>query len=168
MTHSRPLSLLVLLIVWTACSPAVALDDIEISSLSKIDLQYMQQQRDSLEDLAARNFGRQFTGSKDQDLELLQRLLDEDIVSGDQTRELQAMGIIMGDLLAEELDLDWVVFEDRLGRSRALRYKSTDNYLFPVTMISRRREVDDRTPVADIYRRAQDTMRASLPALPFQ
>jgi hypothetical protein len=146
----------------------MALDDIEISSLSKIDLQYMQQQRDSLEDLAARNFGRQFTGSKDQDLELLQRLLDEDIVSGDQTRELQAMGIIMGDLLAEELDLDWVVFEDRLGRSRALRYKSTDNYLFPVTMISRRREVDDRTPVADIYRRAQDTMRASLPALPFQ
>ena len=33
------------------------------------------------------------------------------------------------------------------GRTRALRYKSTDSYLFPVTMISRRREVDDRTPV---------------------
>lgn len=168
MTQSRPLPLLVLLIVWTVCSPAVALDDIEISSLTKIDLQYMQQQRDLLGDLTARNFGRQFTGSKDKDLALLQRLLDEDIVSGDQTRELQAMGIIMGDLLAEDLDLDWVVYKDRLGRSRALRYKSTDNYLFPVTMISRRREVDNRTPVTDIYRRAQDTLRASLPALPFQ
>ena len=42
-------------------------------------------------------------GSKDRDLALLQRLLDENIVSGNQTSELQAMGIVMGDLLASEL-----------------------------------------------------------------
>ena len=165
--HSRLLTMLMLLIPWTISSPAMAFDEIEISSLSKIDLQYMQQQRDSLGDLAARNFGRQFTGSKDQDLPLLQRMLDENIVSNDQTAELQAMGIIMGDLLADELDLDWVVYEDRLGRSRALRYKSSDSYLFPVTMISRRRSVDNLTPVAEIYNKARDTMRAAKPALPF-
>jgi hypothetical protein len=168
MVHPRPLSLLVLLILWPMCSASMAQDDLTISKLTHIDLQYMQQQRDSLNALTARNFGGQLNGSKDKDLALLQRLLDENIVSGNQTSELQAMGIVMGDLLASELSLDWVVYEDRYGRTRALRYKSTDSYLFPVTMISRRREVDDRTPVADIYRRARDTLRAAIPALPFQ
>ena len=79
-----------------------------------------------------------------------------------------AMGVVMGDLLAAEFNLDWVVYEDRLGRSRALRDGDSDNYLFPITMISRRREVDNRTPVVDIYRKAADIITASRPPLPFQ
>ena len=31
------------------------------------------------------------------------------------------MGVIMGDLLAADLKLHWVIYEDRQGRSRALR-----------------------------------------------
>ncbi len=168
MIHSRSLPLLMLLILWPICSTSVAQDELLISSPTKIDLQYMQQQRGSLSDLAARHFGGQFSGARDRDLAILQRLLDEGIVGGEQTSELQAMGIVMGDHLAQELSLDWVIYEDRLGRTRALRYKSTDSYLFPVTMISRRRAVDDRTPVTEIYRKARDTMRAAMPALPFQ
>jgi hypothetical protein len=78
------------------------------------------------------------------------------------------MGVIMGDLLAADLGLDWVVYEDREGRSRALRYRQSDNYLFPITMISRRREVDNRAPVAEIYAKAEAAMRAVMAALPFQ
>ncbi len=147
---------------------AHAQEEPRIGGLSMLDRQFMLQQRELLSDLVARHYGRQFNGAADNDLELLQRLLDDRVVRADQTRELQAMGVILGDLLAADLGLDWVIYEDSLGRSRALRYRDTDNFLFPMTMISRRREVDNRTPVAEIYRKAEDSMRAVIPALPYQ
>ncbi len=121
-----------------------------------------------LQDLAARNLGRQFQGQRDRDLDLLQSLLDKRVVRPEQTRELQAMGLIMGDLLATELDMHWVIYEDRVGRSRALRYKESDDFLFPMTMISRRREAGNQARVADIYQKAYAIIAERKPALPFQ
>jgi hypothetical protein len=139
-----------------------------ISEPSKLDLQFMEQQRQILQDLSVGHLGRQFSGNKARDLDLLQTLLDQRLVGADQTRELQAMGVIMGDLLAAELDMHWVIYEDREGRSRALRYRDTDTFLFPITMIARRREVGNTTPVIDIYQKAYDIIDSSRPKLPFQ
>lgn len=147
---------------------AQAQGEVIISEPSYLDKQYMHRQRELLADLLARNYGARFSGRTERDLPLLQRLLDDQLVRNNQTRELQAMGIIMGDLLAVELGLHWVIYEDRIGRSRALRYKDTDNYLFPATMISRRREVDNRARVTDIYRKAVDSFTPVIPRLPFQ
>ncbi len=147
---------------------AAADNAVSISDLSFVDRQYMDNQRLTLDDLARMNIGRQFNGNKEQDLALLQLLLDRKLVRETQKRELQAMGVIMGDHLARELNLHWVIYEDKLGRSRALRYKESDNYLFPMTMISRRREAGNRSPVADIYQRAVDLIKPQLPTLPFQ
>jgi hypothetical protein len=147
---------------------ALAQDEPRIGELSYLDRQFMAQQRALLQDLTARNFGRRFSGQRDNDLELLQLLLDRKLVRPEQTRELQAMGVILGDLLASELDLRWVVYQDNLGRSRALRDDVSGTYLFPITMISRRREVDNRTPVETIYNKASKIITDSRPALPFQ
>ena len=148
--------------------PASAQDALRISDLSALDRRYMTQQRDYLGDLAERHYGRGFNGYKDNDLQLLQRLLDDGLVSSGQTQALQGMGMIMGDLLAAEFGLDWVIYEDQVGRTRALRYRETDNYLFPVTMISRRREVGNLTPVVEIYDKAAATISDAIPPLPFQ
>lgn len=147
---------------------AFALGEVIISEPSYLDRQYMRQQRELLSDLVARNYGARFSNQKARDLALLQRLLDDQLVRNHQTRELQAMGIIMGDLLAAELGLHWVIYEDRIGRSRALRYRDTDNYLFPATMISRRREADNRALVADIYEKAVDSITSVIPRRPFE
>ncbi|QFU74921.1 DUF3806 domain-containing protein [Halioglobus maricola] len=142
-------------------------DDLRISEMSKLDLGYMQQQRDLIGTLVASEYGRRFQQVKPNDLELLQRILDDELVGPDQTRELQAMGVVMGDLLANELDLHWVIYEDRLGRSRALRYRETDAYLFPMTMIARRHEAGNTESVEDIYARAEAAMRSAMPPLPY-
>jgi hypothetical protein len=147
---------------------AAAQNNVRIGELSDMDRQYMTQQRDSLQSLASTELGRSFSGDRNNDLQILQLLLDKRLVKPDQTRELQAMGVIMGDLLAASLDMHWVIYEDAHGRSRALRYKETDEYLFPVTMISRRREADNDTPVADIYQKAYDIIAPLKPAVPFQ
>jgi hypothetical protein len=78
------------------------------------------------------------------------------------------MGVIMGDLLAAGLGMHWVIYEDAHGRSRALRYQESENYLFPVTMISRRQEAGSDTPVAEIYSTAYEIIAPLRTPLPFQ
>lgn len=151
-----------------AAGAAAADNTLRVGQLSELDRQYMTQQRDLLNDMASVELGRRFTGDTDNDLQLLQLLLDRRLVRPDQTRELQAMGVIMGDLLAADLDMHWVIYEDAQGRSRALRYRDSDEYLFPITMISRRREADNHTPVAAIYQKAYDIIAPLQPALPFR
>ena len=110
-----------------------------IESLTAIDRQFMADQRMRVERLANR-LGRGLTGVADRDLDTLQRILDDRLVPAEDTLTLQAMGVVFGDLLGDHLDMAWVVYRDHKGRSRALRYRQMDVYLFPVTMISRRQE----------------------------
>ncbi len=163
-TRPTPLVMLGLLF----CLHAAAEGTPQIGQLSFLDRGYMEQQRISLDDLSRAEAGSQFHGTKEHDLALLQTLLDRKLVRFDQKKELQAMGVIMGDLLAQELSLHWVIYEDKIGRSRALRYRETDNYLFPMTMISRRREANNLLPVAQIYQRAVGLIKPQLPPVPFQ
>lgn len=139
-----------------------------IGELTDLDRRYLAQQRSDLEDLARTELGAFFTGDPANDIPVMQRLLDEGIVTADDRRRLQAMGVVLGDLLAGELDMHWVIYEDQVGRSRALRYRESDNYLFPATMVSRRREAGDLTPVQEIYDKAVGIIRPLQDPLPFQ
>jgi hypothetical protein len=113
--------------------------EVSVEPLTAIDQQFMEDQRARVEQLANR-IGRGLTGNTDRDLGTLQRILDERMVPPTDTLTLQAMGAVFGDLLGDRLDMSWVVYRDGRGRSRALRYRSKDIYLFPMTMISRRQE----------------------------
>jgi hypothetical protein len=166
-TRLNPLPCLLVMAFLAAASVAVRAE-VSVRELSYLDRQYMQQVRSELNDLASRNFGSRFNGDKDHDLALLQSLLDRRLVVAGQTRELQGMGVLLGDLLAVDLGMNWVVYEDHVGRSRALRYRQSDNYLFPVTMISRRREAENDTPVRTIYQKAYDLIAPLRDPLPFQ
>ena len=148
--------------------PAASQDQVRVSELTPLDRQYMQRQRDSIENLARRHTGSGFDGSRENDIPLLQRLLVEQRVRAEEVEKLQAMGMLLGDVLAAQLDMHWVVYEDALGRSRALRYRETDNYLFPVTMISRRRAAGNDRPVQEIYDKAVNLIEPIREKLPYQ
>lgn len=163
----RPHALLLLLLLF-ATAGAAGSGEVKITEPSYLDRQYMIQQRELLGEIAAIELGRRFSGDKNNDLGILQLLLDKQLVRASQTRELQAMGVIMGDLLATDLGMHWVIYEDALGRSRALRYERSDEYLFPITMIARRRAAGNDTPVTAIYQKAYDIIAPLLPPQPFQ
>jgi hypothetical protein len=165
--HTVPSALLACcLLLYAALT--LAQEEPRIGELSYLDKQFMAQQRALLEEMTTLNFGRRFNGQRDNDLELLQMLLDKRLVLPQQKQELQAMGVILGDLLAAELNLRWVIYEDKLGRSRALFDESGGTYLFPISMISRRREADNLTPVTEIYARASSIVTDNRPRLPYQ
>ena len=133
-----------------------------IEPLSAVDQQFMAEQRMRVEQLANR-LGRGLTGVVDRDLDTLQRILDDRMVPTEDTLTLQAMGVVFGDLLGKRLGMDWVVYRDNKGRSRALRHRKIDIYLFPVTMISRRQEGSSERRLKPLF---DDTVRETRPLLP--
>ena len=83
-------------------------------------------------------------GSK-ADLGVLQKIVDSDSIAVDKTRELQSLGVVLGDIFALHTELHWVIVEDEYGRDPALRFRETKNLVFPLTMISKR--IEDARPV---------------------
>ena len=160
--------LTLLLLLCRGSDEIIAQAPAHMSDLTPIDLQFMTQQRTALQDLAMANLGRRFNGDLNRDLELLQALLDKQLVRPDQVRELQAMGAILGDLFAAELDMHWIIYKDDIGRSRALRYQQSEVVLFPITMIARRREAGNKSSVAEIYQKASASIAKRTLALPYQ
>ena len=85
---------------------------------------------------------------------MLQRLLDSKLVVAKDRRLLQDMGIVLGDLLLQQFNLRWVMYVDKYGPSRALQLKHSQNFIFPITMISRRAEVGVAVDISALYDQA--------------
>ncbi|MEK9623134.1 MAG: DUF3806 domain-containing protein [Halieaceae bacterium] len=136
--------------------------EVQIEPLTAIDHQFMAEQRGRVEALANR-LGRGLTGNVDRDLDTLQRILDERMVPASDTLTLQAMGLVFGDLLGDRLSMQWVVYRDPPGRSRAQRYPDLDVFLFPMTMISRRQEARSDRRIRPLF---DETVAETRPLLP--
>ncbi len=126
-----------------------------IEPLDGVERRRIREQRQLVHDLARRHIGTALSGQSLDDLRVIQELLDKKIFKSDDTYELQALGIALGDLMASRLDLHWVAVEDDLGRSRALQFGDGENFIFPITMISKRVEVDLGVRVTDLYKKAE-------------
>ena len=140
-------------------APVSIADPWRTDPITPLDEKYMEDSRNELNDLSRIELGRSFGESRDNDLRLIQTLLDRKLVNGEQTRLLQAMGIILGDYLQKEHQLKWVIYTDRLGRSRALEIPFKDEAIFPVTQISSRAAVGGDIDVQAIYQRLEEEIK---------
>lgn len=121
---------------------------------SAMDRRFMENQIAALEDVSRRELGRQFNGARQNDLEVLQTLLDRQLVKADDTALLQGMGVVLGNVLLKEKGLFWTIYTDKLGRSRALEIPGKREFVFPITMISRRVEAGADVNVGEVYNKA--------------
>jgi hypothetical protein len=64
-----------------------------------------------------------------------------------QTYEFQSLGVAVGDVLASELPLRWVMVTDEFGTDPTLRFKETTFHVNALTMISKRVENDEPVSV---------------------
>ena len=149
-----PTRIAITLCLMLTCSLAMA-QTFRVEALSPVDLAFMQDQRDFIDNTARRHLGSQLNGQKDHDLRLLQALLDQELIDRENSQGLQAMGVVLGDHLKKEEGLTWIVYSDKYGRSRALAVPKQDEVIFPITMISRRAEVGNTVDVNEIYNKAQ-------------
>jgi len=162
-----PHCLRLLLGLTLSLSSLSALADVKISDFAWIDRNHMEQQVKRIDDLARTRVGAQVRGDKS-DLDTLQRIIDRELVDSDDSLALQALGAVLGNVLAAEIDkLEWKIYEDDKGRSRALCVQNTQECLFPITMLSRRMEVGLKPDVQRIYEKAVRTIEPHLPEMPY-
>ena len=119
------------------------------------DLRRLDGQREFARELARRHVGSPLRGGERDDLRVLQVLIDDRVLRRDETYELQSLGVALGDVMARQLDLDWIIVDDRWGRTRALRFGENDDFFFPTTMISRRYEKNIPVDVRALYREVE-------------
>ena len=138
-----------------------AAENQRISALESGDEGKLIAQRNAIDELAASALGRHLSGTRDNDLEILQILLDKQIVNRNDSYRLQAMGVVLGDIYTREFGLHWVVYEDKQGKSRALQLDTGNDALFPVTMISRRAETGAHVDVRAVYEKGVQIIKDS-------
>lgn len=71
-------------------------------------------------------------------LTLLQVLFDQQKFRRDQTAEISAMGVLLGDALVNVLNLEWCLVEDELGTDFAVAPEGKSVFSFPMSVIHKR------------------------------
>ncbi|MDG1836530.1 MAG: DUF3806 domain-containing protein, partial [Pseudomonadales bacterium] len=131
-------------------------DDKEvIKALNVGQMEIMNAQRRSVRELFIRKLGILSLKGDKRDLPMLQQLVDRRLIHAREVKEWQAIGVYFGDILVREFGLHWVVYEDKLGSSKALQWRSTENYVFPVTLFSKRNYFNEKIIMEDIYRKLE-------------
>ena len=114
--------------------------DIQFAELSPEDSARLETQRALVAAAIRKRYGPHTLTKTKADLAIIQRLVDDKVFANTQTDELQALGVVFGDVLANELGLRWVMVTDAYGTDPVLRYKETSIQLGALTMISKRVE----------------------------
>ena len=142
-------------------------DEIKINDFGWSDHNYLEKQIASIDEIARKQLGTQVRKNLD-DLALLQRIVDNNLISRNDTLALQAMGAVLGNVMSTDIPaLRWKIYEDALGRSRALCVQDTRECLFPMTMLSRRMEKGLKPDVDKVYEDAIELVSAFLPHYPY-
>jgi hypothetical protein len=133
-----------------------------------MDKNKMQQQEDQINSLAKSKMGLSLHKNWD-DIALLQQIIDRKLVAANDSSTQEAMGVVLGNVMQADFPahLQWKIYKDKLGRSRALCIKGTEECLFPVTMLSRRMRLEMTIKVSEVYDNAIDQAASQLPKMPY-
>ncbi len=141
---------------------------IVIEDLGWMDKNKMQQQEDQINALAKSKLGLTIHKNWD-DVGLLQQMIDRNLIANTDVSTQEAMGVVLGKIMQADFPshLEWKIYKDKIGRSKALCIKNTEECLFPVTMISRRIRLEMTIKISDIYDHAIDQISGQLPRMPY-
>jgi len=134
----------------------------KIARLVPVEVNQLKAQERVIDQLARRHLGTQIHHDM-RDLDMLQGIIDGKVIGADESAKLQAMGVVLGNLLEKNLNLDWMSYEDEVGYSRALCVTGTQHCLFPITMLSRRLEVGLDVNVKNVYSNAVELIDPYIP-----
>jgi len=119
----------------------------KFTELSHEDKARLDQQRAVVLAAAKRRFGTLALTETKSDLPVLQKLIDERVFKKSQTYELQCLGVALGDVLASEFPLRWVMVTDEFGTDPTLRFKQMTLQVNALTIISKRIDRDEQVSV---------------------
>lgn len=152
------LKLLLAIVALSVITNVQSYEQKRIIEVTPTDVTLLERQRGIIGRLVRENFGHVNLEGSTAELYYLQKIIDKQLVHKNEIYDLQALGVVFGDVMVKNLNLSWVVVEDRYGRSRALRFEDSDELFFPITMISRRAKMDKSVNVRALYRQVEESV----------
>lgn len=141
-------------------------EEIILEDLQWVDSGYLERQRSLVDEITRGEFGTPLRANKS-DLKVLQRIIDNELINQTETQKLQALGVAFGDVFVNELGLEWKVYLDSVGKSRATCIKDTQHCLFPITMISKRARLGAKPNVSELYNKGISYLEDHIPKQPY-
>lgn len=111
----------------------------------------MDDQRQLVASLLANESSRKKFESAAGKLGTIRAVLAANVFRSDQTYELQCLGVVLGDALVMETELQWTAVEDEYGRNPVVCVPGTTILAFPLTMISKRVERGEDVDVFELF-----------------
>lgn len=84
-------------------------------------------------------------------LRILDSILSEPGTAMWEKSKWEYLGVTLGDALAQELSLEWVIAIDEFGRAPALNWPGTSLMCHPISMVSNRLEDGEDVDVDDLF-----------------
>ena len=134
-------------------APGPVLTDLSPEQVVRLD-----QQRAVIQEAATKRYQAPPLTRSMADMPVLQRLLDDGVFARTQTYQLQCLGVVFGDVLANELPLWWMWASDQGGAWPALKYKDTTIQLNALTLISKRIEGGEKVDLAALFRATKEAL----------
>lgn len=100
----------------------------------------LNKQRKLIAEIAKKKYGGKKIKGTIEDLPVLQQIIDDKVFSEDQPNELEALGVVFGDVLAKEAGLHWEMITDMFGTEPALRLDDGLVIVAAYSMIAKRIE----------------------------
>ena len=91
-------------------------------------------------------------------LRLIETILNANWIEPTETWKLQSLGIALGDVLAQEMGLNWVIVDDEFGRDPALQLPNSTIVVFPLTAVSKRIERGEKVDARDLLEGFKQTI----------
>lgn len=157
-----------LLLLLACCHTTIAQDaKLVIEDLGWMDRNYLAQQVEKIDTLARTRLGTELRSDLS-DLTVLQQIVDRELIGSKDTESLQALGAVMANIMLIDVpSLEWKIYKDSVGRSRALCAKNTKECLFPMTMLSRRMEVGLKPDVKKVYEESLSLLDEYVAQIPY-
>lgn len=140
-------------IVYETETRRVQMEPPKVAPLSKADEKDLETQRKVIAGLVKRAYGsRAKLSGTSKDVPILQGLIDQMWIGTSMGAEQIAMGVVLGDVLAKEHGLRWVIVTDEHGRTPALQNEETEGLTFPVTMVLKRYSRGEKVKLVPLLR----------------
>jgi hypothetical protein len=64
---------------------------------------------------------------------------------------MEALGVVMGDTFVQDMGFHWAAIETASGRQIVIRYKRSNIFLYPLTMVAERVQRGERVDALELY-----------------
>ncbi|HUS36614.1 MAG TPA: DUF3806 domain-containing protein [Verrucomicrobiae bacterium] len=128
------------------------------SALTQIESDSLNDQRALILDLLRDRYDAFQAPKLRSDLIALQRIIDDRVFSPEQEYEWTCLGVAFGDVLANELDLEWVIQCDEYGVEPALNLADPSITLYPRTMLLKRVENGETPDVSFLFEKLSESV----------